>query len=82
MRTGTLSRGLVVIMKVRGGVWLTALGPNPRYATRELLDMGVLPPGATEWQAVSGPELLGIMGRAQDVIAGHKPDAQAPAKQP
>ena len=40
-------------------------GPSPRYATRELRYIGLFPQSSPQ-QTFSGPELLGIIGRAED----------------
>ncbi len=41
------------------------LGPSPRYCTRELVFLGILPP-RTEHQSLSGLELMDVVGRLED----------------
>jgi hypothetical protein len=55
-----------------------SLFPGPRYATRELISRGMIPPGSSENQAITGLEYLGVIGRAQDVITMR--EAQQAAK--
>lgn len=66
---GTLAVALVRGLKMNGGWALTLLGPTPRYATRELIYRGVYP-ASSPWQTLSGNELVGIMGKAEDFQRG------------
>ena len=65
MQRGVLARALAVICKVEGGVMMRLLGPNERYATRELAYLGVLSPGS-EQQTMTGSEFISILSKAQD----------------
>ncbi|MBA4028896.1 MAG: hypothetical protein C0475_07145 [Planctomyces sp.] len=56
---------LARVLDLRSGVWLTLLGPTPRYALRQLQDLGIMPPGS-EQQPLSGLELLDAISAAQD----------------
>ena len=67
MQRGTLAAAVAKIVQLRGGVMYSLL-PGPRYATRELISRGMIPPGSSENQAITGLEYLGVIGRAQDVI--------------
>src|SRR5687767_1027654 len=67
MERGTLARGVVVLCGIKGGVMLRVLGPTARYSTRELVYLGILPQG-TENQTLSGPELVGVLNKAQDFM--------------
>jgi hypothetical protein len=66
---GTLAVALVRGLKIGGGWALTLLGPTPRYATRELVYRGVYP-ASSSWQTLTGNELVGIMGKAEDFQRG------------
>lgn len=66
---GTLAVALVHGLKMEGGWALTLLGPTPRYATRELVYRGVYP-ASSPWQTLTGNELVGIMGKAEDFQRG------------
>jgi hypothetical protein len=63
---GMVAEALVRMLQIEGGVWLTLLGPTPRYSVRELANLGVLPEDSSERQAMSGAEFVGILGRARD----------------
>jgi hypothetical protein len=63
---GLVAECLVRMMQIEGGVWLTLLGPTPRYSVRELVNLGVMPEESSERQAMSGAEFVGILGRARD----------------
>ncbi len=65
MQRGVVARAASKIGEIRGGVMMQIFGPSPRYATRELVSMGVMPPGTAQ-QTLSGAELLGVLGRLQD----------------
>jgi len=65
-RKGMVADSIVRILGIRGGVMMQMLGPTPRYAIRELAELGVIPAESGERQAMSGAELLGIVGRARD----------------
>jgi hypothetical protein len=77
MQRGTLAAAVARIVELRGGV-MYSLFPGPRYATRELISRGMIPPGSSENQAITGLEYLGVIGRAQDVITMR--EAQQAAK--
>ena len=49
---------------------------SPRYATRELMFLNVFP-ASTPNQALSGNELVGIMGRVEDYQRGNPADYPA-----
>ena len=66
---GTLAVALVRGLKINGGWALAVLGPLPRYATRELVYRGVYP-ASSPWQTLTGNELVGIMGKAEDFQRG------------
>jgi hypothetical protein len=53
------------ILDVKGGLTMRVLGPSPRYCTRELVFLGILPP-RTEHQSLSGLELMDVVGRLED----------------
>ena len=66
LKRGTLAVAVMRILNERGGVTTTLFGPSPRYAVREMMFRNVLPP-STPNQVTSGNELVGIIGRVEDV---------------
>lgn len=68
MQRGTLARAITSLCGIEGGLWMHVFGPTPRYATRELISMGMMAPG-TEQQSFTGREFIGIITKAQDYLA-------------
>ncbi len=66
---GTLAVAIVHILKIRGGIMMHAVGPEPRYATRELQYRGVYPLSSPN-QTFSGTEFVGVIGKLDDVQNG------------
>jgi hypothetical protein len=62
---GTLAVAISRVLNIRGGVMMALTGPTPRYATKELVFLGVFPPSSPN-QTFSGTEYLGIIGKAED----------------
>jgi hypothetical protein len=62
---GTLAVALSRVLQIRGGVVMSLTGPSPRYATKELMFLGIYPPSSPN-QTFSGTEYLGIIGKAED----------------
>jgi hypothetical protein len=62
---GTLAVALSRALKIRGGLVMALTGPTPRYATKELVFLGIFPPSSPN-QTFSGTEYLGIIGKAED----------------
>jgi hypothetical protein len=62
---GTLAVALSRVLKIRGGLVMALTGPSPRYATKELVFLGIFPPSSPN-QTFSGTEYLGIIGKAED----------------
>lgn len=69
---GTVAVALARITGIKGGVTMRLLGPTPRAATREMVYLEVLP-DRTEWQAMSGAELVEVLGRAERLLVGSGP---------
>ena len=65
VQRGTLAVALARALNIKGGLTMRLFGPSPRYAVRELQYMGIIPPSSPN-QAFTGPEFLGIIGRAED----------------
>ena len=65
LQRGTLAVALAGMLKIKGGLTMRLFGPTPRYATRELQYLNLLPPSSPN-QTVSGSEFLGVMGRVED----------------
>ncbi len=53
------------ILAIKGGLTMRLLGPSPRYCTRELIFLDILPP-RTEHQSLSGLEFIDLLGRIED----------------
>jgi hypothetical protein len=68
-RIGDIAQAVCVIADVEGGLTMRLLGPSPRYATRELVYLEVIP-DRTEAQSVRGLEFLELMLLANDRIRG------------
>jgi hypothetical protein len=76
IRRGTLAVAIVRMIHARGGLTMAVIGPQPRYAVRELMFLNVYPP-STPNQSFSGNEFLGIMGRVEDYQRGNAADVPA-----
>jgi hypothetical protein len=57
---GLLSVAGCRILDIQGGLTMSLLGPSPRYCTRELVAMGILP-GLTANEALSGLEFIAFI---------------------
>lgn len=66
------------IVNVKGGLTMRLLGPTPRYATRELVFMGVLPM-RTDNQSLSGAEFVDYLNRLGRIQRYGKPVALTPS---
>jgi hypothetical protein len=62
---GLVAMAACQILDVKGGLTMRLTGPSPRYCTRELVFLGILPP-RTEHQSLSGLELMDVVGRVED----------------
>lgn len=74
---GTLAVALSNALKIRGGLVMSLTGPNPRYATKELVFLGIYPPSSPN-QTFSGTEYLGIIGKAEDYQRIERSGTQRP----
>ena len=70
IKRGTLAAALMRILKDRGGLTTSLIGPIPRYATREMVFLDIFPPSSPN-QVLSGLEFVGIMGRVEDFQRGN-----------
>ena len=78
VKRGTLAVALARALEVKGGLTMRLFGPTPRYAVRELQYVGLFPQSSPQ-QTFSGPELLGIIARAEDLQRSFNEDALADA---
>ena len=62
---GTLAVALSRALDIRGGIVMSLTGATPRYATKELVFLGIYPASSPN-QTFSGTEYLGIIGKAED----------------
>ncbi len=76
MQRGTLAKLLAHALDIKGGVMMQLSNKSPRYATRELVYMQMMPPG-TELQVLSGLEYIGVMQKAQDYLLLREADRRA-----
>lgn len=63
-RVGLLAMALCDILSIEGGLTMRVFGPSPRYCTRELIHLELLP-RRTSNEAFSGLELIDLIGRAE-----------------
>ena len=73
---GVLAVAICRALEIKGGVNMHLLGPTPRYATRELMFVGIYPTSSPR-QTFSGTEFLGIMGRVEDWQRGNPANTPA-----
>lgn len=69
---GMVSVAIVRLAGIKGGVTMRLFGPTPRAATRELVYLTVLP-DRTAYQALTGPEFIEVLGRADRLLLGEQP---------
>lgn len=76
-RMGDLAMAACRIADIRGGLTMLVTGLSPRYATRELIAMEIIPE-RTEDQALTGLEFIEFSSRLQDRITfgGRTPSAE------
>ncbi len=77
-RMGTIAVAACEYLDERGGLTMMMFGRSPRYATRELVYLQLIP-ARTEHQAISGPEFLELVGRLQDESTRRSVSARAAA---
>ena len=74
------------ILQVQGGLSMRLWGRTPRYSTRELVHMGLIP-GITEHEALSGAEFIALLSAAEqrqlmDRVWAARTQAATPADSP
>ncbi|TVQ60742.1 MAG: hypothetical protein EA379_07530 [Phycisphaerales bacterium] len=67
MQRGVLAKALAHMLDIEGGVMYSITNKHPRYATRELVYLGLLGHG-TEQQVISGVDYVGAFSKAQDYM--------------
>ena len=72
---GMIAVAVCDILEIEGGVTMRLLGPLPRYCTRELVFLEIIP-GRTENQSLSGLEFIDLAGRVEDAMTGRRPGAR------
>jgi hypothetical protein len=75
---GTVAAALARALDFKGGVTMHLLGggPSPRYALRELQYRGLLPDSSPN-QGFTGAELVGVIGKVEDLRTGNPADVPA-----
>ena len=64
---GRLASILAKMLKVKGGIMMRLLGPNPRYALKELIALNIFTP-SSPGQVLNGAQFIDIIGRAEDYM--------------
>lgn len=73
-RIGDIAQGVCVITNIPGGLTMGMIGPHPRYATRELIYLEMMPERGDQ-QSIRGLEYLELMLKASDRLdAERRPD--------
>lgn len=67
LRMGDLAYLICKVKNIKGGIWYT-VSKTGRYATRELIYKNIFPQGVSEWDIVSGMELLNTMGKVAENV--------------
>lgn len=62
---GRVAGVLCRMLQIRGGATMRVVGVNARYATRELVHLGILPRDMQPGHQLSGAELTRILGLAE-----------------
>ena len=62
---GMMAVAVCEILEIDGGLTMLFFGPSPRYCTRELIFLDILPP-RSEHQSLSGLEFIDLLGRIED----------------
>jgi hypothetical protein len=70
-RVGWMATAGCVVMDVKGGLTMRLLGPVPRYATKELVFMEILPL-RTENQVLTGSEFVDYLNRLQRIAGTNR----------
>ena len=68
-RVGWIARAICIETGIQGGATMRVVGPRERYAVKELNYMGWLPDMSKE-QALSGAQLIALLGHAEDHETG------------
>ena len=66
-RVGMIAVCICHVLDVRGGLSMRLAGRTPRYCTRELVHMGLIP-GITENEALSGSEFLALLAATEQKL--------------
>jgi hypothetical protein len=67
VQRGTVARILARALQIEGGVMMWLTDGHPRYANRELVVLGIMPPGS-ELMTLDGTDFLGVISRAEDYL--------------
>lgn len=68
---GDMAVVIVNALDIKGGLTMRVLGPSPRYALKELQQLGLAPPGSSANQTISGSQVLTVIGKMEDYQATH-----------
>ena len=67
---GQVAYMLCKVLGIRGGLTMRVFGVSERYGFRECLYLGLMPVGS-QWDKVSGSELMGILAQAAEYQEKH-----------
>ena len=67
LRIGDLAYLICTVKNIKGGIWYS-VSKSGRYATRELIYKQIFPQGVSEWDIVSGMELLNTLGKVAENV--------------
>jgi hypothetical protein len=68
-RVGFVARVVCLQAKIKGGITMRVFGPHDRYAVKELNHRKWLP-DMTTGQSISGAQLIAVLSRAEEHLAG------------
>jgi len=67
IRRDTLAYVMVRMLDMEGGLMMAISDRNPHYSAKEMVYQGLMPAGSN-WQVVSGRQLVGMVGLAEDYL--------------
>jgi len=67
---GQVSYMLCKVLGIKGGLTMRIFGVSERYGFRECVYLGLMPVGS-QWDKVSGSELMGILAQAAEYQENH-----------
>jgi len=78
-RRGIVAKIVAHHLGIEGGLMMQITDKLPRYATRELVYLQIMPPGSGQ-RVLSGAEFLGVIGKMQDYALSEEARRRADAE--